>query len=384
MAEEKEKLGWKMNKIGMLLISMLFLSLAVVIKPVAGGATVVKVDPSSIEYHENATGQQFTVAIKIVDVTNLYGFDMVLQWNTTFLAYVSHSTRVPKDAYSDGVLWNPVYPIEDQVNSTTGTYWIAFACIWPAPTFNGSGTVFTITFQIIYQPVQPQPDANITLHLYSSTSSSPDLSNNIGQSIPHSTQDGTVILYALSGGSHDVAVTDIKSSKTVIGQGYGCNITVVTQNHGGYAETYNITLHANETEIATKLVTVQVSGTATVDFTWNTSNYAFGNYRMWAYAWPVLGETNTANNNFTDGTVTIAHVGDITADGKCDIQDLARVSAAFGSVRVNDPNNPRYGQYWHTVTCSTCPHTPNADITNDGKIDIQDLARTSANFGWHE
>jgi len=80
----------------------------------------------------------------------------------------------------------------------------------------------------------------------------------------------------------------------------------------------------------------------------------------------------------------LSHVGDINGDGKCDIQDLARVSAAFGSLRVNDPDDPRYGQYWHTVTCSTCPHTPKADITNDGKADIQDLARTSANFGWHE
>jgi hypothetical protein len=74
-------------------------------------------------------------------------------------------------------------------------------------------------------------------------------------------------------------------------------------------------------------------------------------------------------------------VGDITGDGKCDIQDLARVSAAFGSRRVNDPNDPRYGQYRHTVTCPTCPHTPNADINNDAKIDIQDLAIVSRHFG---
>jgi hypothetical protein len=83
----------------------------------------------------------------------------------------------------------------------------------------------------------------------------------------------------------------------------------------------------------------------------------------------------------SDGTVIISHVGDITGDGKCDIQDLARVSAAFGSRRVNDPNDPRYGQYRHTVTCPTCPHTPNADINNDAKIDIQDLAIVSRHFG---
>jgi hypothetical protein len=59
-------------------------------------------------------------------------------------------------------------------------------------------------------------------------------------------------------------------------------------------------------------------------------------------------------------------LGDVNHDGKVDIQDLARVSRAFGSY----PGH----QEWNPYT----------DINEDGKIDIQDLARTSANFGWHE
>jgi nitrous oxidase accessory protein NosD len=55
--------------------------------------------------------------------------------------------------------------------------------------------------------------------------------------------------------------------------------------------------------------------------------------------------------------------GDVNHDAKIDIQDLARVSGAFGSY----PGHPK----WY----------PHADINEDGKIDIQDLARTSKGFG---
>jgi len=170
---------------------MLFLGLAVAANPVVGGATVVKVDPPLIEYRANATGQQFNVAIKIVDVTNLYGFDIKFRWNTTFLDYVSHSVRVPKNTYPDGVLWNPILFQKDEVNTTAGTYLIAYASGWPAPSFNGTGTVFNMTFRVKYHPLQQT--ANITLELYST-----DLSNNAAEPISHTRQHGTVILYALS------------------------------------------------------------------------------------------------------------------------------------------------------------------------------------------
>jgi parallel beta-helix repeat protein len=183
---------------------------------------------------------------------------------------------------------------------------------------------------------------------------------------------------------HNVAVISVVPSKTVVGQDYSCSITVYGVNRGEYPENFNVTAYANTTTIASQAVTLTSGNSTAINFTWNTAGFAYGNYTVSAYAWPVQGETSTGDNTLSDGTVIISHLGDITGDGKCDIQDLARVSGAFGSRRVNDPNDPRYGQYWHTVTCPTCPHTPNADITNDAKIDIQDLARTSANFGWHE
>jgi len=35
-----------------------------------------------------------------------------------------------------------------------------------------------------------------------------------------------------------------------------------------------------------------------------------------AYAWPVPGETDTADNTFTDGTVHVGLIGDVNGDEK--------------------------------------------------------------------
>jgi len=71
--------------------------------------------------------------------------------------------------------------------------------------------------------------------------------------------------------------------------------------------------------------------------------------------------------NIESGTCRIlgTNLADINYDGIVDIQDLARVSAAFGSYI----GHPRYN--------AEC------DINKDGRIDIQDVARVSSQFGWY-
>jgi hypothetical protein len=182
----------KSKTVDFFILSILLSSLCGFIRPAVGQATTVKVDPAFTEYYARATGTQFTVAVKIIDVTDLYGFDLKLRWNTTVLDCVSHSVHIPRDTYVDGVLWNPVIPVADQVNATAGTYEIAYASLAPAPTFTGSGTVFTMTFEVKYHPVQPEPDANITLELYST-----DLSAPLGVPIDHTAESGTVYLHSL-------------------------------------------------------------------------------------------------------------------------------------------------------------------------------------------
>jgi len=210
-------------------------------------------EPVLIEYTENAVGREFTIAVKIVDVANLYGFDMKFRWNTTFLEYVNHSVCVPRDTFLDGVLWNPTLPLADEVDTTERTYWISYASMAPAPSFNGTGTVFTMTFKVIYHPVQPEPDANITLELYST-----DLAAKGGNPISHTREHGTVILHqiVLSVPALPVLkVMPIKTEKLPTNSSFNIDIWILGVNQSYDIANLSITLNFNSTLIRAMSIT---------------------------------------------------------------------------------------------------------------------------------
>jgi hypothetical protein len=175
-------------------------------------------------------------------------------------------------------------------------------------------------------------------------------------------------------GVHDVAVVNVTSCKTVVGQGCSLNVSVMVANQGESIETFNLTAYANTTIIASQNITLQSGNSKTVTFTWNTTGFALGNYTMSAYAWPVLGETSTADNNFTGGWVVVSMVGDLTGsmpfvpDGECDRRDIAVVANCFGSY----------------VGCSPpLIYNTNCDLLNRGKIDGRDISLVARHFGEH-
>jgi hypothetical protein len=92
----------------------------------------IYVDPAEISNFLPTS--MFNVGVKISNVTNLYGFDLKFRWDSKLLDYVNHSVRVPKDDYPDGVLWEPIMLVKDEVNATAGTYWIACTSC-PCPIF---------------------------------------------------------------------------------------------------------------------------------------------------------------------------------------------------------------------------------------------------------
>jgi len=66
---------------------------------------------------------------------------------------------------------------------------------------------------------------------------------------------------------------------------------------------------------------------------------------------------------FKIAKVSAANVYDVNGDGKVDIKDLAATSAAFGS----STGNPRFN--------ASC------DVSGDGNVDIKDLGMVADHFG---
>jgi len=170
--------------------------------------------------------------------------------------------------------------------------------------------------------------------------------------------DGAIIV------PHNIRVLEVKPSKTVSCMGETVSFEVLVENRGAFSEQINITAYANETDATVFRNLILDSRNSTVlILTWNTTGFAKGNYTISAYATPVQGETDTADNMFSDGWVFISIPGDINGDNIVDIFDVVRVALAFGAVST-DPN-------WDS----------NANINSDGIVDIFDLVVVALHFG---
>jgi hypothetical protein len=165
-------------------------------------------------------------------------------------------------------------------------------------------------------------------------------------------------------GTHDVAVASVSCSKTVVGQKYSCTMNVTVSNKGVFAETFNLTVNASSTTIGTQTLSNMLNGTsATLTFVWNTTGFAYGNYTITAFATPVPGETNTADNTFVAGSVLVTIPGDLNGDFKVTLSDLVILANAYGAKPIK----------WN----------PNADINENGKVDLPDLVVLALHYGQH-
>jgi murein DD-endopeptidase MepM/ murein hydrolase activator NlpD len=166
----------------------------------------------------------------------------------------------------------------------------------------------------------------------------------------------------------NVATTNIVPSKNVVGQGYSLPTNVTVQNQGNLAETFNVTLQINTTSIATQTITLTSGNSTTITFTWDTTGFAKGNYTISAYAWPVTGETHTADNTGLDSIVTVTIPGDVDGDlenGRYDVDlyDAVRLLACYGA-KEGDPN-----------------FDSNCDIDNTGQVFLFDAVILLSHYG---
>jgi hypothetical protein len=173
-------------------------------------------------------------------------------------------------------------------------------------------------------------------------------------------------------GIHDIAVTNLTTCKDgckpmrTLFRGYTAHVNVTVVNDGNFTESFSVTAYANTTVIGTQVVLgLGPSSQTIVTFVWNASGYAVANYTLSAYAAPVLGETDTADNSYTDGIIKVVIVGDINGDNDVDIKDVSSVAKAFGT----SIGQPLYN--------------PNGDFNDDHEIDIKDVSTTAKRFGDH-
>lgn len=107
--------------------------------------TVISVSP---QVSTGNVGETFTINITVSNVQNLYGVDVTLDWNTSILQVVTATNLLGVESHPGGVLHDSVDITEDSASQEIGEYHLVATSVNPADSFNGSGAIATITFNV--------------------------------------------------------------------------------------------------------------------------------------------------------------------------------------------------------------------------------------------
>jgi len=301
------------------------------------------VDPPEIIDPTIVPGDLFYLDIDVENVQNLFGYEFHLGYNTVVLTCI-------------GVIIHTVQNETKFMTKFSVDDWIAdvFVNVTYLPGAHPISTNAPIALVTLLFKVDAMGISELPLH-------DTKLINSSGDPIPHETGDGF-----FQSVTRDVALLNITPSKTMIYEGRTVNISVVVENQGDYFnETFNVTLYYESTPIATQTVhDLPIGQTAILLFTWKTTGLPpCANYTLNAEAETVPYEVDIADNTYTDGKIRIKLMGDINGDCVVDLYDLTAVALAFSS----HPGNPNWN--------------PEADLLEDGMIDIFDLVTVVVNYG---
>jgi hypothetical protein len=324
----------------------------------------------TVEIHlRNATITNISIGVAGVEVHFYFG---------NILNYCTPTGFVNMLGLSGGVLVGPAilyaipagfYDNADNLITappyTNATQYVVLGASASGPWFGIDGLVANVTFMITRQPnpLLSEPDFYTPLQITAS-----NLVDWNGNLILFNLIQGTLCIdtAAIGPPGHDVFVTNVNPSRTVVGRGYVSSMNVtVRAGVWEYSETFNLTAYANTIPIGSQNVTLSAYTFSNVTFTWNLTGLAYGNYTMSAYAEPVPNEVSTADNNYTDGVVKITIPGDLNGDFKVNLLDLVTLAMAYAST----PNDARWN--------------PLADINGNGVIDLADLVLLATYYGQH-
>jgi hypothetical protein len=277
--------------------------------PPASTTVLAVVFPNGQSTINETGGSNFTVSVNIYNPSASVGYyRLAIEWNSSVLS-LQHGTPadIVEGSWMQSFGWTMWFVTS--INQTAGTIGAIESGLVSSESGNGvgasgNGTMFTIAFHA--KASSGSTPVNITI-----------LDPNVTSYLLNSTLDGTVPIKTVINGQvtvppiPDVAITNVEPSRTAIGQGFSINLTVTAANVGYGTETFKVTAYANATSISSENVTLMSGASANINFTWDTLSFAEGIYLVSAYAWPVPGEVNLANNRYTGSPVVITEVGDL-------------------------------------------------------------------------
>ena len=285
------------------LVAGIAFSTVVVLRATGSEYPTISVSPTT--YKGGNIGETFKINVTIQDVTDLGGAEFRLGYKTTVLT----ATLIEYGGIFGANYQEWVSTIDD----SAGRLHYSVTRDFGQPSFNGSGVVATITFEVTEL-------GSTVLDLYETS-----LGNGAVVPLPivHTVTDG----FFFNESFHDIAVTDVIGSPAELRSGEIVTVNVTVTNEGNHTETFNVIVYADldpyeyvrdaagvlidikvvvgdEIIVGTQAVNNLGSGvTATVTLSWNTTDIEEGNYTMSAKS--LLSDDDTRNNLFVGDVVKI-------------------------------------------------------------------------------
>lgn len=254
----------------LLLVSMLTLAFNIQLAKASQPVTTIYVHPS-INYA--TLGQTFSINLSIANVTDLWGFELKLGYDTTILDIVQVS--IPP------FLNEPTWLLANEIREDEGWYWVAILAWGPeVPSKSGSGTLVTLTFEVT-------GIGSCILDVYGTM-----LITKEGELIDHVVEDG---YFEFTLREHGIAVSLDAPGHLMPGDSALLNATVF--NSGLNNETdVELRLLINESVVDSVVIDfLQTNSSHSLSYHW-TPPVVEATYNVTAYALPVPNEDFTLNN----------------------------------------------------------------------------------------
>lgn len=104
----------------------------------------------------------------------------------------------------------------------------------------------------------------------------------------------------------DIAVTGVTTSSNTAMVGETVSIDVTVTNEGTSVATFDVTIYYDDYVAGTLTFTnLDPAATQSLTYDWDTSQVDLDTYRIKAVAATLAGETDTSDNTYVDGTVTV-------------------------------------------------------------------------------
>jgi PKD repeat protein len=188
------------------------------VKTVSGQpATVLYIDPPSINVTHDDIDTTFQVNVTIADVADLKGFGINVTWDNSLITFVSVNFTATLNN-----IWGARAGNWDVVDNTTGVGFYDLAALSLASSFNGTGP--TPLYQLTFNVEDPETNSarNCSIHF-----AGDDLSNSVPSPIPHTVTDGN---YTIAAAEATVLITPSLTEKTYsdVNTTFDVNVTVET------------------------------------------------------------------------------------------------------------------------------------------------------------